>query len=43
MGRPAVISDSMNPGETAFTSMFLFATSRASDFVAPISPALAAE
>ncbi len=39
---PEVMSVSMNPGETAFTRMLRLASSRASDLVSPISPALLA-
>ena len=36
------MSVSMKPGDTAFTRMFRLASSRASDLVRPISPALLA-
>ena len=39
----AAISVSMTPGATAFTVMPRFASSTARAFVAPITPALAAE
>ena len=38
----AVISVSMKPGATAFTVIVREATSRATDFVNPITPALLA-
>jgi hypothetical protein len=42
-GSAAVISVSIYPGATAFTRTLRDATSRASDLVKPMSPALAAD
>ena len=41
-GKSFVMSDSMKPGATAFTVMFLAATSYDNAFVAPISAAFVA-